>query len=345
MATIRYMASKPEPQQLTPMPIFETLNAYQHTAALRSALELGLFTTIGSGSASAEEIAKHASVAERGARILCDYLVCLGFLAKDDHHYTLTPVSSTFLDRKSPSYMGDCFEFLLEPKGTAAMERLTEAVRRGGTAPDLSALEPEEPAWIKFARTMAPLMVPLSRAAAEAIPYPTDKPIKVLDVAASHGLYGISVAQRYPKAKIVALDWENVLEVTTENAQKHGIADRHSTISGSIFEVDLGTGYDVVLLPNILHHFSVSECDRILGRCASALNNGGCVILVEFVPNEDRVSPAPAAMFSLRMLAQTPEGDAYTFDELQKMLSRAGFKDITQQPIPNSMHTLVTGRR
>ena len=63
---------------------------------------------------------------------------------------------------------------------------------------------------------------------------------KVLDIAASHGLFGITVAQRLPKAHIYALDWANVLEVARENAAKQGLADRYHLLPGSAFEVDYG---------------------------------------------------------------------------------------------------------
>ncbi len=51
--------------------------------------------------------------------------------------------------------------------------------------------------------------------------------VKVLDIAASHGLFGITVAQRLPKAHIYALDWANVLQVAQENAARQGLSDRY----------------------------------------------------------------------------------------------------------------------
>jgi methylase of polypeptide subunit release factors len=79
--------------------------------------------------------------------------------------------------------------------------------------------------------------------------------LKILDIAAGHGLYGIAFAKRNPQTQIVALDWANVLEVAKENARKAGVLDRYSTIAGSAFDVDFGEGYDLVLLTNFLHHF------------------------------------------------------------------------------------------
>jgi len=129
--------------------------------------------------------------------------------------------------------------------------------------------------------------------------------------------------------------------VTTANAHAAGLADRFSTIVGDAFTVDLGRDYDAVLVPNFLHHFNVEECTRFLKRVHAALRLNGKVVIVEFVPNEDRITPPPAASFSLVMLGTTPEGDAYTFAEYQQMLKEAGFHSAELHPLPPTMQSAV----
>src|SRR5713226_3913479 len=102
-------------QQPTPALFFDTINAYQRTEALKSAIELSLFTAIGEGKTTAKEIAQACGASERGARILCDYLVILGFLSKQDGHYGLTPDSAMFLDKRSPAYLGGIIDFISTP--------------------------------------------------------------------------------------------------------------------------------------------------------------------------------------------------------------------------------------
>src|SRR5437868_14890711 len=79
---------------------------------------------------------------------------------------------------------------------------------------------------------------------------------KVLDIAAGHGIYGISVAKENPSAEIYACDWKNVLAVVEKNARKMGVGDRHQLIPGSAFDVGFGSGYDLALITNFLHHFN-----------------------------------------------------------------------------------------
>ena len=148
----------------------------------------------------------------------------------------------------------------------------------------------------------------------------------MLDVSASHGAFGLAFARQNPAARVVGLDWPNVLEVAKENAAAAGVADRYDTIAGSAFEVDLGAGYDVVLLPNFLHHFDPPTCEKLLRRVHKALAAGGRVATLEFIPDDNRVTPPMSATFALTMLGTTPSGDAYTFHELSRIATEAGFR-------------------
>jgi SAM-dependent methyltransferase len=326
----------------SPVQIFQTLTAYQHSAALKAALELDLFTAIGEKGASAAELAARCSAADRGIRILCDYLTVLGFLEKDGDRYNLTKDSAAFLDRKSPAYAGGAAEFLLSDHLTQGFANVAAAVRKGGTVQGRGgSMAPEHPMWMSFARGMSWMMMPGAQALAEIVSLDQTRDTKVLDISASHGIWGLSFAQRNPRTHVVGLDWAPVLQVARENAQRMGLAERFRTIEGSAFEVDLGREYDLILLPNFLHHFDAPTCVQLLRKCHAALREGGHVAIVEFVPNPDRVSPPEAATFSLVMLVSTERGDAYTFAEFQQMLADAGFTSIEQHPLPPGVATAI----
>src|SRR5262249_62265832 len=138
-------------------------------------------------------------------------------------------------------------------------------------------------------RGMAPMMMPPAQAMAGLLQAElASKPsAKILDIAASHGTFGLTIAQRLPKAHICALDWANVLEVARENAQRQGMGDRYHLLPGSAFDVDYGTGFDAVLITNLLHHFTLADNEKLLKKAQAALKPGGQVIILEFVPNED----------------------------------------------------------
>ena len=326
----------------SPVLFFETVNAYQRSAAIKAAIDLNLFTAVAEGNDTPAKLAARTKAAERGVRILADYLAVLGFVTKRDGRYALTPDTALFLDACSPAYLGGAVEFLLAEGLTRGFEDLAPAVRKGGTTmPESGTLAPEHDVWVRFAREMRPMMAGPAQALAALVLGGSTKPVKVLDVSASHGAFGLAFAAANAAARVVGLDWPNVLEVAKENARKAGVIDRYETIAGSAFDVDLGGGYDVVLLPNFLHHFDPATCERLLRRIRPALNDGGRVATLEFIPDDDRVTPAIAAAFAMTMLGTTPAGDAYTFAEYQQMFRNAGFARSELHDLPATVQRAV----
>ena len=326
----------------SPVLFFETINAYQRTAALKAGIDLDLFTAIAEGNNSVAALAKRCSAHEHGIRILCDYLTILGFISKNSERYSLTQDSAIFLDKRHPAYMGSAVDFLLSPNLTDGFKDLAAAVRKGGTTlPNDGTVGPDNPIWVKFARAMVPLMAMPAELMAKLVNGASQEKMKILDVAAGHGIFGIMFAKLNPNAEVVALDWANVLQVATENAQKFGVAGRHKTLPGSAFDVEYGSGYDLVLLTNFLHHFDTPTCETLLKKVYAALKPGGRAVTLEFVPNEDRVTPPGSAAFSIMMLGTTPHGDAYTFSELERMFKNAGFSRSENHPLLPTMQSAI----
>ena len=118
----------------SPALLFDSVIAYQRSAVIRAGIELDIFSAIAEGKKTAAQLAPRVKAAERGVRILCDTLVCYGFLTKSGNEYALTSDSALFLDKKSPAYSGGVIEFLQAPDMMRNFDHLTEAVRKGGTA-------------------------------------------------------------------------------------------------------------------------------------------------------------------------------------------------------------------
>ena len=333
-------------QQPSPQLIFQTINSHQRTEALKAGIELEVFTAIGEGNTTAAEIAKRCQASEKGTRILCDFLTIMGLLNKEDGRYALTIDSATFLDKRSPAYIGMATEFMCSEMLTQGAKHMTEAVRKGGTAlEDEGTVSHENPVWVNFARAMAALMALPAQLMANLVDPNADQKLKILDIAAGHGLFGIAFASRNKQVDVTALDWASVLQVAKENAEKAGVSDRYKTLEGSAFDVEFGSGYDLVLLTNFLHHFDPTTCESLLRKVRAALADGGRAVTLEFVPNEDRVTPPDAAAFSVMMLTTTPSGDAYTFAELEQMASNAGFARSTLHPLPPTIQQVVVSEK
>lgn len=334
-------AASPQP---SPQLFFDTINAYQRSQVLQTALELDIFTAIGEGEHTAEAIALRTQSSVRGIRILADALTVMGFLTKQGDQYHLTTDTALFLDRRSPQYIGAASAFLGSEYVHGRFRDLTEAVRRGGAASD-EEFDPDHPMWLNFARSMSNMMMGPAQLLAIHLNAQAGHKWKVLDIAAGHGVYGITLARQNPNAEVHAVDWPTVLSAARENAERFDVAARWHALPGSAFEVDFGTGYDLVLITNFLHHFDPATCEGLLRKTYQALAPNGRVVILEFIPNQDRVTPPQAAMFPLIMLTGTPHGDTYTFSELEQMCQRAGFKSAEMHEMPPTFFRTVTAHR
>src|SRR5229473_6125344 len=331
------MATPSQSQRPSPEHIFGVLTAFQNSAALKAAIELNVFTMIAEGADRPNVIAQRVNAAQRGVRILCDYMAIQGFLTKTDDRFALTQESAIFLNRHSPAYMGTLANFLASDSHKKNFDALTESVKKGGTTvAQGDNTKPNDDFWVTFARSMAPLTTVSAGFIADLAGAKEGKACKVLDIAAGHGMFGITIAKQNPNAQITAVDWAPVLAVAEENAAAAGVADRVTFRAGSAFEADLGEDYDIALLTNIFHHFDTATCEKLMRRVHAVLRPGGKAITLEFMPNEDRVTPPMAASFSLIMLAATDSGDAYTFSQYEKMFRNAGFVKTTQYAVPDS---------
>ncbi len=330
----------------TPEHFFQSINAFQLTQALKGAIELDVLTAIAEGNTTEKALAGRCQASERGMRILCDYLVLTGFLTKSYGNYGLTPDSAMFLDRRLPTYVGGSVEFLLSPTVAQAFDDVAAAVRKGGTViSDEGTMSHDNPLWVSFARAMQPLSFGMAQMLAGLVKLDPNKKTKVLDIAASHGLYGLAFAQQYPNLEVVAVDWANVLEVGRENAERFGVGDRWRALPGSAFDVDFGEGFDLALIPNFFHHFDPPTNEKLMRKIHAVLNEGGRAMTVDFVPNEDRTGPPHSVTFSLVMLATTASGDAYTFSEYERMFANAGFSRSELQQLPMGIEQVIISYR
>jgi 2-polyprenyl-3-methyl-5-hydroxy-6-metoxy-1,4-benzoquinol methylase len=329
----------------SPQAFFETINAFHRTGALKAAIELDVFTAIADGCDTPDELARRCATSLRGMRILCGALVGLGMARLDGSRYALTRNAALFLNRRSPAYLGDAAKFLASSEIVARSVDLASRMREDASRVD-AVVAAEHPVWLEYARAMAPIMAPTAEQIAqlEGACRSRSAPLRVLDVAAGHGLFGIAVARWFSHARVVALDWEGVLNVARENASAAGVLDRFEFSPGDAREAVYDACFDLVIVANFLHHFDAQTCLTLLRRIERSLSPDGLVVIVEFVLNEDRASPPAAVTFALTMLELTEGGEAYTGRELVELLSTAGLPACRIAPLLEQQ-AIVAARR
>ena len=159
-------------------------------------------------------------------------------------------------------------------------------------------------------------------------------PVRVLDLAAGSGVWGIALAQKSPQVTVTAVDWPGVLEITKKTAAQLGLADRFHFIAGDLAEAHFGRGYNIATLGHILHSEGPERSKALLRKTFDALAPGGTIVIAEFLVDPDRKANTMGLIFDVNMLVNTEKGGTYSFEEIRQWLSEAGFVKAGLVPAP-----------
>jgi len=301
------------------------LQGAQLAAVLSAAIDLGVFAALAGGALPIDQIASRIESPVRSTRILLDALAVVGLLTKDGTSYGLGPLAAAHLVPDRPGYIGAMSHVVADPTMWAAMGRLKDAVRAGGSVLQDHGETPRHPFWEVFAQSTIGLSTPAA-AGIEGILHDwiASKPsVRVLDVAAGSGMYGYTLAKN-PNVQLTTLDWPNVLVHTRKNAERMGVdASRVKYLEGNLFELDWAGPHDLIVLSQIYHHFDPETCLGLTRKAAAALAPGGKVVVQDFIADAALKNPA-AAMFSVTMLIFTHHGQAFGLEDYRTWFSQAG---------------------
>ena len=333
---------------LTRPRLFQMMQAYKETSLIKTGVELGVFDHLAGGPLDVHAVSDAFGGDPRGTKILLNALAAIRVVETDGQRYWLAPGADELLVRDHPGFVGDMVHVFASDWEWDALNRFGAAVRKGGTVLDEHAETPEYKYWEDFAAFAPVVAKPTADVLADALaPWAADRgTVDVLDLACGHGCYGYTVAQRYPQAKVWSLDWENVLAVAGSHAEQMGVRDRTNFITGDMFEVPLGGPYDLVLITNVLHHFSEARAQELLTRAASVLKPDGKVGVVGFTTSDALPAEDPAPhLFSVLMLAWTSEGEVHSEAAYQQMYQASGLAQPTIHTVPGlPFRVLLAGR-
>ena len=307
--------------------------------ALLTALELDVFTAVGSG-ATAAEVAQKISTHPRATEMLLNALVAMGLLVKQQGVFRDTPATARYFaegskDNARPglihianiwhrwSNLTDCVR-----AGTAVGHQ--EMAERGDdwTEPFIAAMH-------RNAAERAPLVVQAVGATAVE---------RLLDVGGGSAAYSIAFAQANEKLHATVLDLPTVLPIAQGHINAAGLAGRVETRAGDLRRDPLGKGFTMVLVFAICHMLSPEENQDLFRRCFEALEPQGRVVIQDFILEPDKTAPKQAALFALNMLVGTPAGSTYSHEEYSAWLREAGFHEVRQIRLPGPS-SLMVGRR
>jgi ubiquinone/menaquinone biosynthesis C-methylase UbiE len=294
---------------------------------LSAGLQLGVFSHIAAGKKTAKEVAAAAQASECGIRMLLDALVAVQLLARNGPGYELAPLASQFLVRESPDYLGRLFE---QEELWQSWGHLTDVIRSGRPLLRVEDQALAEQFFPILVQTLHVLHRDRARRLAGALGVGNhSKGLRVVDVGAGSGIWGIAVAERDAKTRVTAQDFPAMLNVTREYLKRHGVERQFDFLPGDLKIVDFGhEQYDLALLGNILHSEGEESSRNLLQRLHAALRPGGRVVIIDMLPNDDRTGPPFPIFFALNMLLHTEHGDTYSLAEYTRWLARAGFPRV-----------------
>ncbi|WP_018909331.1 methyltransferase [Salinispora arenicola] len=301
-------------------------------------LRLGVFEALASGPLPVERLAARTGTDPLGLRILLDALTSFGYLVRADGRYANSVNTTRWLLRSVPDSFAPVLAFwsaLL----TGWWHDLEMSIRSGTPTGDFYAWLEERPETLADFQTMLRRLADgLGAEIVELVPVPADAR-SMLDVGGGHASYPVAFLTAHPQLRATVVDLAGALIQGAETIAAAGLTERCTLRAGDLFEVDYGTGHDLVLLFNIVHGYQPAETLTLLRRAAAALRPGGRVALLEPLAEAPEqpagLSEAFVRMFSLNLF-HTQGGRAYGHDELVGLLREAGFTDVRQQVLSGS---------
>jgi (2Fe-2S) ferredoxin/predicted O-methyltransferase YrrM len=319
-----------------PDPLLQSIRAFQESRVILTAIELDVFTAVGSGRTAAE-VARQIDADPRATEMLLNVLVAIRLLEKHDDRFTNSPVSARYFvagarDDSRAALMHTAHLW-------QTWSNLTQSVRTG-TASSPSRTEGWTEAFIaamhKNAAERAGVVVRAARA---------EQARTMLDVGGGSGAYAIAFAKANPRLRVDVLDLPSVTPITNRHINAAGLQDRIRTRDGDLRHDALGSGYDLILVSAICHMLSPEENQDLLRRCYEAAGADGRVVIQDFILEPSKTAPKSAALFALNMLVGTASGSTYSEAEYAGWLRQAGFAAVEHVRLPGPTGLMVATRR
>lgn len=306
----------------------ELTNGYRHAAVIFAANRLNIFEALAKQPSSSGALAKRLNLNKRAITIILDALVSLELLGKRDSVYRCRRDTKRYLVSTSADYLGHMLDHRLNLM--EAWMDLPHVVKKGGPARVRRRKRStgEQKAFILA-------MADIGRRSAAMVLEKIDISgcTKMLDLGGGPGTYAIEFCRRNPALNAVVFDLSETVPIARGEIRKAGMQSRIDTITGDYFRNEIGTGYDLVLMSNIIHSAAMADVRRLLKSVHRSMTPGGLVIVKDFLIDENRTAPLNSALFAVNMLVATKEGNCYTPSEIKGALRKAGFIRLSSQPV------------
>jgi len=327
---------------VTPERLMQLSWGFAPPLIIEAAIHHGVFDHLETGAKTVEEVAGLSGASVRGLRAIMDALTGLQLLEKTGGRYRLAPEAAEFLVSGRPKFRGTMFLHSMRQLLPNWMQ-LREVVQSG--RPVHREGTDSAQFFANFVEGLFAGNFPAASKLAEALGVQSaELPVRVLDIAAGSGVWGVALARRSPQVRVTAVDWPTVAEITRKMAAKHGVIDRFDYIEGDMHAVDFGTGYQIATLGHIVHGEGEAGSRALLKKTFDALSPGGTIVIAEFLVDEERAKATHALLFAVNMLVGTEAGGTFSFGEISNWLVETGFRNVRQLEVPGPSPLILADR-
>ena len=325
-------------QTLDPGGLLEISGAYWESCALHAAVKLDIFTIIGQDQLKGKEMAQKLKGDKRGVATLLNALTAMGLLLKSDNKYANSPLSTIYLTKDSPQYIG--YMIMHHYHLMDSWHHLDRAVVSGEPARVRAAASTEEQRE-SFLMGMFNLALALAPKATKEIDLTGRE--YLLDLGGGPGTWAIHFCLNNPELRATIYDLPATRPFAEQIIARFGVSNRVQFQEGNYLKDEIEVSYDVAWLSHILHGESPENCQLIIKKAVATLKPGGLIMIHDFILNNDMAGPLYPALFSLNMLTGTKEGRSYSEEQIMDILTKAGAKDLSRHPFqgPNDSGIIV----
>jgi len=329
----------------------EKIRGFQESRVILTAIELDVFSAVGSSAecgvrnaecssvagASARQVAERIGAEPRATEMLLNALVAIGMLTKQGDFFHNTLVAARYFIEGAPD---DARAALMHTVHLWQRWSTLSDCARAGTSVTYQEAADRGDKWTRA------FIAAMHRNAAERAPHVVravgiEGLERMLDVGGGSGAYSIAFAKAGEKLRVELLDLPAVCNLAQGYIEKAGLSGRIATRTVDLRSDDLGSGYDLVFVSAICHMLSEEENLDLIKRCRQALKPGGRLVIQDFILEPDKTSPKSAALFSLNMLVGTEHGASYSEPEYAVWMRAAGFANVARVRLPGPSGLMI----
>jgi len=321
---------------MNPNTIREFAASFQKSRILLSGFELDLFTNIDESGTTNLQLADSLQLDDHACERLLNALVSLGFLTKQNQLFFNTAESFTFLSKKSSEYLGGLMH---SNHLWNTWSNLTQVVKSGKSAHPAEINDRGDEWLFPFINAMHDRAIKQAPTQLATINLSGVK--SILDIGGGSGAYSMDFVTKKPEIEATVFDLPNVVPITIKFIEKEGFSNRINTYSGNYITDELPVGFDLVFLSAIIHSNSLDINQNLIRKCFKSLNKGGQIVIQDWIMNNERTQPTTGAIFAINMLVGTEAGDCFTEHEVNDMLIKAEFKNISRLEFESGLSQVI----